>query len=45
MSKQLTDLTFFTNGPYQTLLDRFKITRADTQLFDVLALNSKEAKQ
>lgn len=26
MSKQHTDLTFFTNGPQQTLLDRFKAT-------------------
>ena len=36
MSKQQTDLTFFTNGPNQTLLDRFKATLADTHLFDVL---------
>jgi SNF2 family DNA or RNA helicase len=31
-----TDLTFFTNEPGQTLLDRFKSTLKDTQLFDVL---------
>lgn len=36
MSKQHTDLTFFTNEPNQTLLDRFKATLADTHLFDVL---------
>jgi HKD family nuclease len=36
MAKQHTDLTFFTNGPNQTLLDRFKATLADTHLFDVL---------
>lgn len=36
MNKQHTDLTFFTNGPNQTLLDRFKATLADTHLFDVL---------
>jgi superfamily II DNA or RNA helicase/HKD family nuclease len=36
MSKQHTDLTFFTNDQNQTLLDRFKATLADTQLFDVL---------
>ena len=36
MTRQHTDLTFFTNGPNQTLLDRFKATLADTQLFDVL---------
>lgn len=36
MSKQHTDLTFFTNDQHQTLLDRFKATLADTQLFDVL---------
>ncbi|MCF1715824.1 hypothetical protein L0U88_14390 [Flavihumibacter sp. RY-1] len=31
-----TDLTFFTNEPGQTLLDRFKATLSDTQYFDVL---------
>jgi len=31
-----TDLTFFTNEPGHTLLDRFKSTLKDTQLFDVL---------
>ena len=31
-----TDLTFFTNEPGQTLLDRFKATLNDTQYFDVL---------
>lgn len=31
-----TDLTFFTNEPGQTLLDRFKATLMDTQYFDVL---------
>lgn len=31
-----TDLTFFTNDKNQTLLDRFKATLKDTQLFDVL---------
>jgi hypothetical protein len=36
MNKQHTDLTFSTNGPNQTLLDRFKATLADTHLFDVL---------
>lgn len=36
MGKQHTDLTFFTNDHNQTLLDRFKVTLADTQLFDVL---------
>ncbi len=36
MNKQHTDLTFFTNGPNQTLLDRFKATLSDTHLFDVL---------
>jgi phosphatidylserine/phosphatidylglycerophosphate/cardiolipin synthase-like enzyme len=36
MNKQYTDLTFFTNGPDQTLLDRFKATLTDTRLFDVL---------
>lgn len=33
---QDTDLTFFTNDENQTLLDRFKTTLKDTQLFDVL---------
>ncbi len=36
MTQQHTDLTFFTNDHNQTLLDRFKATLADTQLFDVL---------
>ena len=31
-----TDLTFFTNEPGSTLLDRFKKTLKDTQYFDVL---------
>ena len=31
-----TDLTFFTNEEGNTLLDRFKATLKDTQLFDVL---------
>ena len=31
-----TDLTFFTNEPGQTLLDRFKATLKDTRFFDVL---------
>jgi len=31
-----TDLTFFTNEPGSTLLDRFKRTLKDTQYFDVL---------
>lgn len=31
-----TDLTFFTNEPNNSLLDRFKATLKDTQLFDVL---------
>lgn len=31
-----TDLTFFTNEANNTLLDRFKATLKDTQLFDVL---------
>lgn len=34
--QQQTDLTFFTNEPGQTLLDRFKTTLKDTQYFDVL---------
>jgi len=36
MTNHETDLTFFTNDKNQTLLDRFKATLADTQLFDVL---------
>ena len=36
MNNQCTDLTFFTNTPNQTLLDRFKATLADTHFFDVL---------
>ena len=36
MSKPDTDLTFFTNEENHTLLDRFKTTLKDTQLFDVL---------
>ena len=36
MKKSNTDLTFFTNDKEHTLLDRFKATLADTQLFDVL---------
>ena len=31
-----SDLTFFTNEPGSTLLDRFKATLKDTRLFDVL---------
>lgn len=31
-----TDLTFFTNEPGQSLLERFKTTLKDTQYFDVL---------
>ncbi len=31
-----TDLTFFTNEPGATLLDRFKMTLKDTRFFDVL---------
>ena len=31
-----TDLTFFTNEPDSTLLDRFKATLTDAQYFDVL---------
>ena len=30
------DLTFFTNEPHATLLDRFKSTLKDVQYFDVL---------
>lgn len=33
MNKRHTGATFFINGPNQTLLDRFKVTLADTQLF------------
>ncbi|NOT13788.1 MAG: helicase [Methylococcaceae bacterium] len=36
MAHNSTDLTFFTNKENQTLLDRFKTTLSDTQLFDVL---------
>jgi len=36
MTAEKTDLTFFTNDKNQTLLDRFKATLKDTQLFDVL---------
>jgi superfamily II DNA or RNA helicase/HKD family nuclease len=36
MTKSITDLTFFTNDHNHTLLDRFKATLTDTQLFDVL---------
>ncbi len=36
MNSNQTDLTFFTNEANQTLLDRFKATLKDTQLFDVL---------
>ena len=36
MNGNQTDLTFFTNDQQHTLLDRFKATLADTQLFDVL---------
>ncbi len=33
----ITDLTFFTNEPDQTLLDRFKVTiEQNTRFFDVL---------
>jgi hypothetical protein len=31
-----TDLTFFTNEPGSTLLDRFRKTLKDVKLFDVL---------
>lgn len=38
MTRQNTDHTFFTNGPHQTLLDRFKATLADTsQLGDEIS--------
>lgn len=36
MTEKNTDLTFFTNKEGKTLLDRFKTTLSDTQLFDVL---------
>jgi hypothetical protein len=36
MTEQNTDLTFFTNKEGRNLLDRFKTTLTDTQLFDVL---------
>lgn len=36
MSRQHSDLTFFTNDKSHTLLDRFKATLVDTRLFDVL---------
>ena len=36
MTEDNTDLTFFTNKDGQGLLDRFKATLTDTQLFDVL---------
>lgn len=36
MTKTHTDLTFFTNEENHNLLDRFKATLTDTQLFDVL---------
>lgn len=35
-SKMTTDLTFFTNEPRATLLDRFRRTLSDVQYFDVL---------
>jgi len=31
-----TDLTFFTNEPDSTLLDRFKVTLKQAQYFDIL---------
>ena len=31
-----TDLTFFTNEPGQTLLDRFRKTLKDVRYFDIL---------
>ena len=34
--KENTDLTFFTNTPGQTLLNRFRSTLKDTKFFDVL---------
>ncbi len=36
MTEKNTDLTFFTNKEGRNLLDRFKTTLTDTQLFDVL---------
>ena len=36
MTENNSDLTFFTNKDGQSLLDRFKATLKDTQLFDVL---------
>jgi len=36
MTRQNSDLTFFTNDENGTLLDRFRATLADTRLFDVL---------
>ncbi len=36
MSRQDSDMTFFTNDKSHTLLDRFKATLVDTRLFDVL---------
>jgi superfamily II DNA or RNA helicase/HKD family nuclease len=36
MAEKNTDLTFFTNKEGRNLLDRFKTTLTDTQLFDVL---------
>lgn len=36
MTAKNTDLTFFTNKEGRNLLDRFKTTLTDTQLFDVL---------
>ena len=36
MTEKNTDLTFFTNKEGKTLLDRFKTTLSDTQLFDAL---------
>ncbi|RIJ45516.1 helicase [Maribellus luteus] len=36
MNKENTDLTFFTNTPGQTLLNRFKSTLNETKFFDVL---------
>lgn len=36
MTKKHTDLTFFTNEDNNNLLNRFKATLTDTQLFDVL---------
>ncbi len=36
MSRQVSDLTFFTNDKSHSLLDRFKATLVDTSFFDVL---------